>query len=164
MPQFLLDSNFFITAHRFHYPFDVVPSFWARVQELANQGLIGSIDKVANEIGHGNDVLSNWINDNLPRGFFADSSAFINEYIQVAQWAHSRSTHYTAGALSEFLHADEADAWLISAAMNSNITIVTHEVSRPDMQRKIAIPEPCKHFVISFCNTIEMFRTLGVTF
>lgn len=62
-------------------------------------------------------------------GFFADSSAFINEYVQVAQWAHSRAAHYTLGALNEFLHADEADAWLISAALNRSVTIVTHEVS-----------------------------------
>ena len=164
MPQYLLDSNFFITAHRFHYPFDMVPSFWTRVQDLVHQGLIGSIDKVANEIVHGNDVLSNWIANHLPNGFFQNSALFINEYVQVAQWAHSKAGHYTTGALNEFLHADEADAWLVSAAMNRHVTLVTHEVSRPDMQRRVAIPEPCDYFGVSFCNTIEMFRRLGVSF
>jgi len=45
MPKYLLDSNFFINAHRAWYPFDVVPSFWARVQQLAQDGVIASIDK-----------------------------------------------------------------------------------------------------------------------
>jgi hypothetical protein len=164
MPLFLLDSNFFINAHRVYYPFDVVPSFWTRVQDLANKNLIGSIDKVANEIRHGNDVLKDWIDNSLPKNFFAETSVFINEYAQIAQWAYGRANHYNAGALNEFLQAGEADAWLIAAAMNGRQTVVTHEVSNPEMKSRIAIPEPCNHFNISFCNTIEMFRRLGVTF
>lgn len=164
MPGYLLDSNFFINAHRFYYPFDVVPSFWVRVQDLANRGVIGSIDKVAQEIMHGNDVLKHWIENSLPKGFFADSSIFINEYAQIAQWANSKSEHYNAGALNEFLQAEEADAWLVAGALHGRIVVVTSEVSRPEMKVRIAIPEPCNHFGVSFCNTIEMFRNLGVTF
>src|SRR5438067_568185 len=118
MPLFLLDSNFFINAHRSHYPFDVVPSFWARIQDLANGGFIGSIDKVANEIRRGNDILRDWIDNSLPQHFFVDTTVFINEYTQVVQWAYSRSNHYSQAALNQFLDADEADAWLIAAAMN----------------------------------------------
>ena len=164
MPPYLLDSNFFITAHRYHYPFDVVPSFWLRVQDLASRGIIGSIDKVAKEIKHGNDVLKDWIDDNLPPGFFIDSSVFIGEYAQIAQWAAVRSSHYSQGALAEFLDADEADAWLIAGAMHGSQTLVTNEVSNPQMKIRIAIPEPCNHFGVSFCNAINMFRNLGVTF
>ena len=43
---YLLDSNFFIEAFRTSYPFDVVPSFWVKVKELAAEGKIISIDKV----------------------------------------------------------------------------------------------------------------------
>jgi len=164
MPGYLLDSNFFINAHRFYYPFDVVPSFWARVEDLAKYGMVGSIDKVAQEIMHGNDVLKQWIVTNLPKGFFADSSVFINEYAQIAQWANSNSTHYNAGALNEFLQAEEADAWLVAGALHHGITVVTNEVSKPEMKVRIAIPEPCNHFNVHFCNTIEMFRKLNVTF
>lgn len=164
MPSFLLDSNFFINAHRFHYPFDVVPSFWLRVQDLADQGLIGSIDKVAKEIRNGNDVLKDWIDSSLPHHFFTNTTVFITEYVQVAQWAYGRSSHYHQGALNEFLDADEADAWLIAASLNGRQTIVTHEVSNPQMKVRIAIPEPCDHFGVKYCNTIEMFRAMGVTF
>ncbi len=164
MPLFLLDSNFFINAHRLYYPFDVVPSFWLRVQDLANRGSIGSIDKVANEIKNGNDALKDWIDTSLPQSFFIDTTIFINEYAQVAQWAFSRASHYNQAALNEFLDADEADAWLIAAAMKRNQIIVTNEVSRPEMKIRVAIPEPCDHFNVQFCDTIAMFRNLGVTF
>ena len=164
MPKYLLDSNFFINAHRAWYPFDVVPSFWARVQELAQDGVIASIDKVQQEIIHGNDKLKEWISTNLPKIFFADSSAFITEYARVAQWANSMAHHYKPGALSEFLQADEADAWLVAGALRQGITVVTNEVSNLEMKVRIAIPEPCDYFKVPFCNTIEMFRKLKVTF
>jgi hypothetical protein len=48
--------------------------------------------------------------------------------------------------------------------MNGRQTVVTNEVSNPQMKARIAIPEPCNHFGVSFCNTITMFRNLGVTF
>lgn len=57
---FLLDSNFFIQAHRMHYPIDVVPSFWGRVVDLANNGLVISIDKVYSELAMGRDDLYGW--------------------------------------------------------------------------------------------------------
>ena len=46
MPDYVVDSNFFIQAHQVHYPMDVVPNFWVKVSELAHNGIIGSIDKV----------------------------------------------------------------------------------------------------------------------
>ena len=161
---FLLDANFFITAHRFHYPFDVVPSFWKKVEELAASNTIISIDKVHNEIKRGNDILKHWVDTRLPEGFFIDSSVCIKSYSAVAQWAAQRSAHYSSGALSEFLDADEADAWIVAAAMGSNYIIVTHETSNPQMKSRIALPEPCNHFGLPFCNTIEMFRKLNVQF
>jgi hypothetical protein len=161
---FLLDANFFITAHRTHYPFDVVPSFWHKVEELAAQGAIVSIDKVCSEIKRGNDSLKDWINDKLPSDFFIDSSKYVGEYAQIAQWAAGKSSHYSQGALAEFLDADEADAWLAAAGLNAGHTIVTHEKSNPDMKSRIALPEPCNHFGLPFCNTIDMFRRLGASF
>lgn len=35
MNFYLVDSNFFIQAHRAYYPMDVVPSFWIKVSDLA---------------------------------------------------------------------------------------------------------------------------------
>ena len=107
---FLLDSNFFIEAHRTSYPFDVVPSFWIKVKELAEQGKIISIDKVKKELLQNKDELSDWIIDNLPEDFFKDTSSVVPNYATLTGWVYSKSSQYSPTAISEFLDADEADA------------------------------------------------------
>src|SRR5690606_35496397 len=107
MDTYIVDSNFFIQAHSMYYPLDVMPSFWQRVMDLADVGRIISIDKVRNEIVKNKDDLTEWCETKLAKEFFHDSQTVIQHYIQVVQWADSRSGHYTPSALDEFLHADE---------------------------------------------------------
>lgn len=166
MNVYVVDSNFFIQAHRVSYPLDIVPSFWMKVKDLANQGKIISIDKVKKEIYDHQDELKKWCEANLPETFFKDTDDLPSSYSQVAMWANSRNGHYTANALAEFLGTDEADAWLIAFALadKANRTIVTHEKSQPDMKRKVKIPEACTPFNVKFVDTIEMLRQLGERF
>lgn len=161
---FVLDTNFFIEAHRQYYPMDIVPGFWLKVRELANNGTIVSIDKVRDELTLNKDLLSQWCEDNLPQRFFKDTSVVISEYVAVSQWATSRSSHYTTAALNEFLGAGEADAWLIAYAIAGRASIVTHETSEPYRKSKVKIPDACSPFGIKCLNTIEMFRCLGEKF
>jgi Domain of unknown function (DUF4411) len=85
---------------------------------LADSGKIISIDKVKNEIYKNDDELKRWCLANLPQDFFKDTTTIITEYSQVAIWAASKSNHYFPNAIAEFLDADEADAWLVSFALN----------------------------------------------
>lgn len=163
-PPFVLDSNFFIQAHRFHYPMDIVPGFWTKVKELAHNGLIISIDKVQDELSLNKDDLSLLCPDNLPADFFKDTTSVVATYGDVSNWAYSKAHHYNAGALNEFLSATEADAWLVAFAKANGNSIVTHEVSQPDGKKKVKIPDACAPFNITCVNTIEMFRHLGVQF
>jgi hypothetical protein len=70
MSVYVVDSNFFIEAHRASYPLDVALSFWAKVRQLANEGKIISIDKVKKELYDKNDALEAWCKANLPDDFF----------------------------------------------------------------------------------------------
>lgn len=90
----------------------------------------------------------------------------MQEYSQIITWAVSKADHYQTNALSEFLDADEADAFIVAYALadRNNITIVTQEISQPNRKNRIKIPEPCNEFDIKYINTIEMFRQLGETF
>jgi hypothetical protein len=128
MEVYVLDSNFFIQAHRVSYPLDVAFSFWNKVKQFADEGRIISIDKVKNELYDKNDLLKAWCKDNLPEDFFKDTSYVMAAYGNVSTWAISKSDHYLPNALNEFLDADEADAFLIAYALadNSNRIIVTH--------------------------------------
>lgn len=38
MTIFVVDSNFFIQAHRMYYPLDIAFSFWNKVKELSERG------------------------------------------------------------------------------------------------------------------------------
>jgi len=60
MSVYVVDSNFFIQAHRASYPLDVATSFWNKVIQLAEEGKIVSIDKVKNEIFKNEDDLKQW--------------------------------------------------------------------------------------------------------
>jgi hypothetical protein len=160
---FLLDSNFFIQAHRMHYPIDVVPGLWNRVIDLANSDLVISIDKVNAELAAGKDDLHSWCVANLSPTFFHDTRFVIAEYMDLTHWAASKAAHYTQGALAEFLDVNEADAWLVAYAKANNNIIVTHEVSDLQSRKRIKIPDA--GFVPVECvTTIEMFRRLGRTF
>ena len=166
MNVYVVDSNFFIEAHRSTYPLDVAHSFWNKVKNLAEHGKIISIDKVKKEIYDHEDALKQWCVANLPQDFFKDSSEAIGQYSNVASWAASKSNHYLAHALAEFLHADEADAFLVAYTLSdsANRILVTQELSNPNQKNKIKIPEPCNALGVTYCNTIEMFRRLGETF
>lgn len=166
MQIYLVDSNFFIQAHRAIYPLDIATGFWSKVKMLADSGVIFSIDKVKNELYNKNDELENWCKNNLPDNFFKDSSEIIREYSQITTWAISKSDHYLPKAITEFLDADEADAFIVAYALSEKdkITIVTQEVSDINRKNRIKIPEPCNEFDIKYINTIEMFRQLGETF
>jgi hypothetical protein len=163
---YIVDSNFFITAHRATYPLDVATSFWAKVKELAENELIASVDKVKKEIFQHEDALKHWCANNLPDSFFLDTTSVVTQYGQVASWASSMSSHYLPNALNEFLDADEADAHLVAYALADSVNriITTQEVSEPSRRNKIKIPEPCNALGVNYCNTITMFRQLGQSF
>ena len=166
MKIYVVDSNFFIQAHRVNYPLDIAFSFWNKVKELANSGRIISIDKVKNELYDKNDDLEDWCKVNLPENFFKSTEDVMAEYGRVTAWAISLNNHYLPNAINEFLDADEADAFLVaySLADDQNRIIVTHEVSQPKRKNKIKIPEACSPFNVRYLNTIEMLREIGEPF
>lgn len=79
-----MDSNFFIQAHRVSYPLDVAHSFWNKVKQLADSGIIISIDKVKEEIFDNHDMLSEWCDANLPDDFFKDTASSMDSYRRVS--------------------------------------------------------------------------------
>jgi len=164
MSIYLVDANFFIQAHRAIYPLDVALSFWNKVEELAENGNIISIDKVKDEIYQNEDDLKEWCVANLSDNFFHNSNIALKEYGTIANWAHSMSHHYKPTALAEFLDTAEADAWLVAFSLNKNIPIITYEKSEPNSKKKIKIPDVCIQFGVSYLSTIDMFRQLGQSF
>jgi Domain of unknown function (DUF4411) len=168
MAIYIVDSNFFIDAHRTRYPIDVAVNFWLKVKQLADEGKIFSIDKVRDELYDRNDELEQWCRANLPNNFFEDTSKseIILEYAKISAWAYSKRTQYTQAALNEFLDADEADAFVAAFALADieNRIVVTQEISSPGSKKRVKLPDACIENGVSYVNTVEMFRLLGETF
>jgi len=146
--MYVVDSNFFIQAHRAIYPIGIATSFWSKVEELAN-----SLIKI-----------KNWCEAKLPSDFFKDSSPCISDYIAITQWAQSKSDHYKQHAIQVFLETELADSWLVGYCKKENKKVVTYEKSEPLGKKRIKIPEVCNAFGVPFLNTIEMLRELGESF
>jgi hypothetical protein len=166
MAIYIVDSNFFIQAHRTTYPLDVAIGFWNKIRKLADSRLIVSIDKVKKEIYNKNDALKSWCKLHLPPDFFRSTDDLLDEYGKVTSWALSRRNHYLPNALNEFLDADEADAFIIAYCLSEPAykILVTYETSEPGRKNKIKIPDCCIALGVSYTNPIQMFRQLGETF
>lgn len=163
---YIVDSNFFIQAHRSTYPLDVALSFWNKVKSLAIRGTIISIDKVQDELYDKNDELEAWCKSNLPKDFFKDTSTIMIEYARISSWAYSKRHHYLQNALNEFLAVNEADAFLVAYSLADIVDrcIVTQELSEPNRKNKVKIPDCCNDLDVKYLNTMDMFRALGETF
>lgn len=162
---FLVDTNFFIQAHRVSYPLDVVPSFWNKVKNLADNDKISSIDKVKDEIYRNEDDLKKWCQSNLKGDFWHDSSVVSNEYSNIASWAVKQRNRYTPNAINEFLDTENADAFLIAYALADRDTriVVTYEVANKK-KSIIKIPDVCLEYEIRYLKPIAMFRELNEAF
>ena len=109
--KYIVDSNFFIQAHRSIYPLDIFQGFWIKIKSLSDNGTILSIDKVKKEIfdkSSHEDELMRWCNSNLNENFFIDTTSFLNNYISIVNWTTSMNNHYTQPAIEEFLEVELA--------------------------------------------------------
>lgn len=48
--HYLLDANIFIEACKRYYAFDIVPSFWQRLKQCAENGQVLSLDHIQQEL------------------------------------------------------------------------------------------------------------------
>ena len=162
--KYIVDSNFFIQAHRMSYPLDIAVGFWNAVKQLADSGVISSIDKVRDEIYKNDDELKLWMTENLPNDFFHSTKNVLSEYAILANWANSKSSLYNRKAIDDFLNFDEADAWLIAYCKAHALTLVTQELVNTGSKKKIKIPDVCIENSVNYCDLITMFRNEGVRF
>lgn len=89
--KFLLDANVLISAHRSYYGFDLCPGFWNAVKTGHAAGRIFSTRRVLLELKRGADIMVDWVESELPEGFFLDDSdlTVISEYAPMMQWVQA---------------------------------------------------------------------------
>lgn len=153
MIRYLLDTNIFIQARNLHYGFDFCPAFWEWLIRQNDAGLVGSIDKVADELQAGGDDLSDWATDRGASFFVPPDDPVLPALGRVSAWATGQT--YEPAAIATFLQV--ADYWLVAHALAHGCTVVTHEVPAASI-RKIKIPNACVGLGVPCINPYEMLR------
>jgi len=162
MKRYVLDSDVFITAFRSYYAFDLAPAFWTALVQEATNGSLLSIDRVKDELGRGNDELSQWANTQF-RQFFASTNneSTMQTYGEIMRWANGGG-HFNNAALDEFAVLENADAWLVAYSISIDGIVVTNETFDPKIRRKIKIPNVCQAFALDYVTVFQMLRALGI--
>ena len=164
-PRFplILDASVLMQAHNAYYAFDICPGFWDSLSALCAQGRLMSIDRVLAEIREQHDALRRWANEQAPPAFFTSSTepSVADAYREVMRWVNA-NPQFTPAARADF--ARKADGWLVAYGLAHGRTLVTQEVLRPDIQRRVPIPNVCRHFGVDYIDTFRMLRALQVEF
>jgi hypothetical protein len=165
---YILDTNVFIEAANRYYAFDIAPPFWDSLLQHADNGLIESIDWVKKELEKGKgkegeeDELAIWADGSFSHAFCStDEEDVIESYGRIMSWVQSQP-QYSDAAKADF--AKGADGWLVAYAVAKGRIVVTHEVPKVDIRRKVPIPNVCGPFNVRYVDTFVMLRELGVRF
>ena len=153
MTKYLLDANIFIQAKNLHYGFDFCPAFWEWLIQKNQNGEVGSIEKVGDELLAGDDDLSAWAHARGKAFFAPPDSSVLPALSSVSAWATTQQ--YEPAAIATFLQV--ADYWLVAHAVARKSTIVTHEVPAATV-KKIKIPNACIGLEVTCISPYEMLR------
>ncbi|WP_082107319.1 DUF4411 family protein [Chromobacterium vaccinii] len=155
--NYLLDSNAYIQAKNFYYRMSICPGFWGWLDCNFQNGRVGSIDMVYDELVHAGDDLSSWVKQRKAVFMAVDDEATQSNFGEIAQFIVEHKT-MREPHVSNFLSV--ADPWLIAKAKTIGATLVTQEVLVPDNSTKVKIPNICREFGVSYCNTFDLLETL----
>ncbi|WP_237233042.1 DUF4411 family protein [Rothia nasisuis] len=158
--MFLVDTNILVEAYRRYYAFDLVPSFWEFLDRNFDAGSLVSIKPVLDELKEGNDALTEWAKNRSH--FFRDiaDATTIQAMGEIADWVKQQG--YWQSAVDEFLGI--ADYFLVAYAAAHGLTVLTHELPRPESKKRVLIPDVCRAFGVDYVDTFTMMRALGARF
>jgi hypothetical protein len=160
--RYVLDANVFMEAAARYYALDLAPRFWESLVEHARTGRVMSIDRVQQELGRGNDKLASWAKRHFGSAFMpTDGPDVVDGYRELMEWVQSHDQFFDA-AKADF--ASGADGWLVAYARANGCVVVTQEVLKPEVRRKVPIPNLCEAFDVRWVDTFTMLRNLGVRF
>ena len=161
--KYILDTSCLTQAYRTYYSFEIAPSFWEFLETKFDEGIITTNDKVFGEIKLGKDALADWLRRSSVKNIVYDTktdAGVLGHYAHLMDWANSQP-QYKQRAKDKFAVYENADPWIMSCALNADLKIVSQEVSAPQSQTSIKIPDVCKAFSVSHIDTFAFLSELG---
>ena len=155
------DTNVLVAAYHHYYAPDICPGFWDSLLHHMVSGRLLIIDRVFEEI-ISPTALVQWTERATGDSYATTATQPIADaYRQLIDWVQD-NPQFTPAARANF--ARIADGWLAAYAMANGTVVVTNEVSAPQSQSSVKLPDLCRQFGVPCVNTFEMLRGLGVQF
>lgn len=158
MKTYFVDTSVFIEI-KSHFGLDVCEGFWDWMVVGNAQKKVFSVEKVAEELGRGNDELADWAKKLGPEFFLPPDRKVIESLRDVSNLVSKQT--YTQAAVSKFL--DSADYYLVSSASAYDGVVVTYETMERTNKR-VKIPNVCQEFDIECVRPYRMLKEEGVRF
>ena len=160
-PVYLPDANVLMTARHHYYAPDLCPGFWDCLEHHFAAGRLLLVDRVYDEILSPVDLLE-WseraVNDSPVD---TANQLVVDAYRRLIDWVEENPQFLTSARVA---FAGNADGWLAAYAMASGAVVVTNEVSAPNAQRKVPLPDLCAQFSIRCITPFQMLRELDARF
>jgi hypothetical protein len=151
---YCVDSSGWLDGWQRHYPKDVFPSLWLRLEEAIQSGRIKCCEEVYIELQRKDDDLHHWIMSKkhmlvpLDEPIQETSSALLQEYPRLVDTLRGRS---------------QADPFVIATAIRLGAVVVTGEVRTGNMG-KPRIPDVCDAKKLPCLSFLAMIRDLRLSF
>lgn len=151
MPKYVIDTCS-LTKMRHTYPKDVFPAAWELLTDLAQTGVLISVEDVIEELLLFEDEILQWANEQ-GHIFFP-----LSENIQ-ARAVEILSSH--PGILDLKKNKSSADPFVIATAIEHSCAVVTEEKAS-NSQTRYKIPNVCRDYGVDCIPIIDMFRREGL--
>ena len=151
---YCVDTSGWLDGWQRHYPPDVFPTLWSKIDGLITTGEIISSEEVYIELERKGDDLHDWIKARkkmlvpLDEDIQIRATTLLAEYPRLVDTLRGRS---------------KADPFVIATAMERNAEVVTGEIISGNLD-KPRIPEVCQVKNIRCISFLQMIRELKLTF
>jgi hypothetical protein len=162
--RFWLDANVLIEANRRSYPYHIAKTFWIRLAEQVELGIVVSPRRVYQELTEHEkhqDFVKHWVkvrHKQLSQTASKEVSTLVGE-IEAYIFGNPQFDQYESWKFSS-----GGDPWVIANAKVDGGTVVTQESALHPEAKKPRVPDVCKVFEVDCVNTLKMFEKLNVTF
>jgi len=146
--SYSLDTSGFLDAWIRHYPIDVFPTIWQRLDEAVKSGLVFASEEVVRELERKDDEACEWIKAR-PHMVVPFGTELETEVIKLMA-RFPRLVDSKKGRSG-------GDPFVIAVAIVGRHSVITgeHPTGRPDVPR---IPDVCKELGIPCIRMLDFFR------
>jgi len=146
-PGYVIDTSALIDLWRRHYPRDIFPSLWERLEKQIGAGELIKPQEVINELEQQHDELLAW----------AKKRKFAKELKgEQISWV-SRVLAVFPDLVDEKKAATDADPFVVALAGAKGWKVVTSE-KRGEKGKRRKIPDACDHYDIKCLSLVDFFR------